>query len=249
MAFSIAILHMVHACSNDECMKAPFPKHFFYALSATYFFMAGRYDSVNDLLNEPENWTLHLMMMIYVLFTVILMLNVLIALINTGFTESETWVQTWLVNRLRYVESAENLSYHIAGFRRKYNWFPKAIYYTASEQQVSAFMKRIDNMETSKENDSIQSRLSNISSAVDQLKANMVISGPSNKRHSKDEDKDHLPSSIGATERMQTLECHVEELKVQLTTSQAHMDRRIDDIQKQMKQISDLLLKALPSEE
>ncbi|KAF9171049.1 hypothetical protein BGX21_008077 [Mortierella sp. AD011] len=56
------------------------------------------------------------MMIIYLFFTVILMLNVLIALINSGYDESDrTWELVWLQNRLLYIESAENLSHSIPG--------------------------------------------------------------------------------------------------------------------------------------
>ncbi|KAF9347936.1 hypothetical protein BGX26_000636, partial [Mortierella sp. AD094] len=38
--------------------------------------------------------------------------------------------------------SAENMSYHIPGFRQTHNWFPKEIYFTATLQQVRAYREK-----------------------------------------------------------------------------------------------------------
>ncbi|KAF9965704.1 hypothetical protein BGZ70_004284 [Mortierella alpina] len=143
LAFTIATLHILRACPFKECSdpSTKLPSKFFYALSATYFFMGGRYDAVNDDFNS-ENWQFHLMMMIYFFFTVILMLNVLIALINVAFSVGDgTWRLVWFLNRLQVIESAENLSYDVPGFRQSSSWFPKEIYYLASRKQVRAYEK------------------------------------------------------------------------------------------------------------
>ncbi|KAF9312351.1 hypothetical protein BG003_006379 [Podila horticola] len=81
----------------------------------------GRYDPVSKELSEGSNPGLQAMMVIYIFFTVILMLNVLIdniafriSLINGGFNHGEgNWRYVCLENRLRYVETAEEMSYHI----------------------------------------------------------------------------------------------------------------------------------------
>ncbi|KAI7826895.1 hypothetical protein BC939DRAFT_446141 [Gamsiella multidivaricata] len=82
LAFTTAILHLLHACSFESCkdLGLSFPRHFYYAISSTYLFMGGRYDPISDILNDQEhpNWPFHMMMIIYFFFTVILMLNVLI---------------------------------------------------------------------------------------------------------------------------------------------------------------------------
>ncbi|KAF9126240.1 hypothetical protein BGW39_006758 [Mortierella sp. 14UC] len=62
----------------------------------------------------------------------------------------ETWRLTWIENRLRYVESAENMSYHIPGFRDEHNWFPKEIYYSATPQQVRDYNKVSEELEEQK---------------------------------------------------------------------------------------------------
>ncbi|KAF9289370.1 hypothetical protein BGZ68_009484 [Mortierella alpina] len=138
IAFTIAILHMLHACPTDGCKRAQskFPLHFFGAFSSTYFFMGGRYDSVSDEFDEQE-WSFHAMMIIYFFFTAILLLNVLIALINVAFEVGDNnWRMVWLENRLAYVESAENMTYHIPGFRQAHNWFPREIYYSSPISKV-----------------------------------------------------------------------------------------------------------------
>ncbi|KAF9186367.1 Mitogen-activated protein kinase [Haplosporangium sp. Z 767] len=138
LAFAIAILHLLHSCPAKDCSTA-FPTHFYEAVSSTYFFMGGRYDSINDEL-DSDNWAFLTMMIIYFFFTVILMLNVLIGLINVAFNDGDkTWRLIWLENRLRYIESAENITFHIPGFREAYNWFPNEIYYSAIPNDVHKY--------------------------------------------------------------------------------------------------------------
>ncbi|KAG0030684.1 hypothetical protein BGZ82_007320 [Podila clonocystis] len=129
-------------CTNTDGIL--FPRHFLAAITSTFFIMGGRYDPVNNDLSSEENWALHIMILIYFFFTVILMLNVLIALINGGFNKADSdWHLVWLENRLRYIESAENMSYRIPGFRQTYDWFPREIYYTATEEQVKQYKERM----------------------------------------------------------------------------------------------------------
>ncbi|KAF9177339.1 hypothetical protein BGZ50_008862, partial [Haplosporangium sp. Z 11] len=66
-------------------------------------------------------------------------------LINLGFDKADgTWRLIWLENRLRYVERAENMTYHVPGFRQSHKWFPKEIYYTATDDQVKKYSKRME---------------------------------------------------------------------------------------------------------
>ncbi|KAF9105989.1 hypothetical protein BGX27_009361 [Mortierella sp. AM989] len=106
---------------------------------------AGVYDPVeNDL--ENGGWRFQVMLAIYVLFTVILMLNVLIALINTAFNAGdETWRKVWLENQLNYIEAAEDISYSIPGFRVKHpSWFLNEVYFAATTSQIEAYKKKYD---------------------------------------------------------------------------------------------------------
>ncbi|KAF9983855.1 hypothetical protein BGZ75_004590, partial [Mortierella antarctica] len=137
VAFTIAILHLLRACplpGSCEVSKSEFSKHFLGALSATYFFMGGRFDPV-AVEFQSEDWTFHIMMMVYFFFTVIIMLNMLIALIHVAFANSDDGFSL-IESRLHYIELAENLSYHIPGFRQTYNWFPREIYYSATAREI-----------------------------------------------------------------------------------------------------------------
>ncbi|KAG0319100.1 hypothetical protein BGZ99_005283 [Dissophora globulifera] len=151
-AFAIGMLHLIHACPTGGCISVDdegadtgssgFPKNFLHALSSTYFFMGGLYDPVSDKFNT-DDWAFHIMMAIYFFFTVILMLNVLIALINVAFTKGDDgWRLTWVESRLRYIESAENMSYHIPDYRASYNCFPEEIYFSATREEVKAYQQR-----------------------------------------------------------------------------------------------------------
>ncbi|KAF9179860.1 hypothetical protein BGZ49_005102, partial [Haplosporangium sp. Z 27] len=144
IAFTISIMHLFWSCPYGDCPDPTtnFPQNFLGALSSTYFFMGGRLDPITDNLNTHD-WGFHLMMAIYFFLTVILMLNVLIALINVAFTKGDDgWRLVWVSSRLRFIESAENMSYHIPGFRQTHNWFPKEIYFTATLQQVRDYREK-----------------------------------------------------------------------------------------------------------
>jgi len=41
--------------------------------------------------------------------------------------------------RLHYIELAENLSFHIPGFRETYNIFPKEIYFSATAKEIEEY--------------------------------------------------------------------------------------------------------------
>ncbi|KAI8604128.1 hypothetical protein EDD21DRAFT_367129 [Dissophora ornata] len=146
VAFTIAMLHLLHACplggcdsTNSDASGSTFPTNIFGALSATYFFMGGRYDPVSDNF-DSEDWAFHFMMAVFFFFTVILMLNVLIALINVAFNKGgDDWRLAWVESRLRYIEAAENMSYHIPRYRNSRPYFPDEIYFTATENEVKEF--------------------------------------------------------------------------------------------------------------
>ncbi|KAF9178368.1 hypothetical protein BGZ50_007770 [Haplosporangium sp. Z 11] len=143
LVFTLALLHVIHACPVGECQQSSqFPKHFLDALVTIYFFLGGRYDPVDDDFNNGS-WAFKTMVSIYLFFTVILLLNVLIALINRAFAKGDDgWRLAWVENRLRYIESAENMSYNISGYREKYNYFPKRIYFTATQEAADEYQKK-----------------------------------------------------------------------------------------------------------
>ncbi|KAF9574329.1 hypothetical protein EC968_006836 [Mortierella alpina] len=144
VAFTIAILHLLRACAvpgSCEDSKSEFSKHFFAAFSAMYFFMGGRFDPVAKELMS-EDWTFHIMMIFYFFFTVIIMLNMLIALINVAFANRDDGLSL-MEARLHYIEMAENLSYHIPGFRQTHNWFPKEIYFSATARDIQEYEEMV----------------------------------------------------------------------------------------------------------
>ncbi|KAF9305155.1 hypothetical protein BGZ74_011169 [Mortierella antarctica] len=153
LSFTLAIQHVLRGCPSKggidgvgcrNLISTEFQYNFFDAITSTYFIMGGRYDDVDNELSKSSNAPLQAMLVIYFFFTVILMLNVLIALINGGFNQGDgTWRLVWLENRLRYVESAEEMTYHIPGFRQTKDWFPREIYYTATKEQVSEYEDKV----------------------------------------------------------------------------------------------------------
>ncbi|KAF9981898.1 hypothetical protein BGZ75_006731 [Mortierella antarctica] len=163
LAFSHSFLHLLKAQSHDcpwdgssgpdtargcDVRDTDFPNTFIGALSATYFFMAGRYDPIDKNL-DSNDWPFHLMLAAYYFMTVILMLNVLIALMNVAFSAGDDMGPlVWLENRLRSVEGAENMSYCAPGLRQRFDWFPQYIYYTASPRQVQAFENKYPTLST-----------------------------------------------------------------------------------------------------
>ncbi|KAK3822229.1 MAG: hypothetical protein JOS17DRAFT_777379 [Linnemannia elongata] len=83
------------------------------------------------------------MMVAFFSSNVVVMLNVLIALVNHAIDDGDgTWEQDWLHNRMRYVESAENLTYNIPVFRAMFDYFPDTIYYTATPLHVREYKKK-----------------------------------------------------------------------------------------------------------
>ncbi|KAF9957362.1 hypothetical protein BGZ70_009536 [Mortierella alpina] len=160
LAFSHSFLHLLKAQSHDcpwdgtsavgtargcDVRETDFPNTFIEALSATYFFMV-----------RPLEWKVISeaaaacsLRNSYYFMTVILMLNVLIALMNVAFSAGDDkGPLVWLENRLRSVEGAENMSYSAPGLRQRFDWFPQYIYYTASPRQVQAFENKYPTLST-----------------------------------------------------------------------------------------------------
>ncbi|KAF9919544.1 hypothetical protein FBU30_010877 [Linnemannia zychae] len=124
--------------SNPERQNSLFSFSVLYV--ALHF--GGRYDNLSGEF-DSDDVGFHLLMAIFFFFTVILMLNVLIALINNAIDDGDrTWELDWLQNRMRYVESAENLTYDLPGYRAAYNFFPETIYYTATPLQAREYKKK-----------------------------------------------------------------------------------------------------------
>ncbi|KAF8980464.1 hypothetical protein BGZ52_003913, partial [Haplosporangium bisporale] len=131
------------AMSPSVCntKRSEFPTNYFQSVSATYFFMTGNYSPVaTSLMNG--HWTSQLMVGLFFFLTAMLMMNVVIALMNGVYSDAVIAAeQTWLRNRIELVASAENLTYFLPFFRDRFDYFPKYIYYTATENQVAEYKK------------------------------------------------------------------------------------------------------------
>ncbi|KAF9354230.1 hypothetical protein BGX34_011147, partial [Mortierella sp. NVP85] len=146
LAFAIATLHLLHACAYDGCVRpeTTFPDNFLRAVSSVYFFMGGRWDPVSENF-DSDNVGFHVMMFLFFFTSVVLMLNVLIALINVAFNKGDDgWRLAWIESRLRYIEAAENMSYHIPGFRQTYDFFPNEIYFSVTPTEVQEINWKLD---------------------------------------------------------------------------------------------------------
>ncbi|KAF9949641.1 hypothetical protein BGZ72_008601 [Mortierella alpina] len=163
LAFAIAISHVLHTCTDATTCPSyteGFSFNLFRALSTTYFLMSGRYDPVSNGLTNNDV-AIHVMLMVFFFFTVIVMMNVLIALINHAFDDGDkTWELDWLQNRMRFVESAENMSYDFSAAMETLEEFfpfipsswasgnshPETIYFTATAFQVREYKKTTQNL-------------------------------------------------------------------------------------------------------
>ncbi|KAG0306138.1 hypothetical protein BGZ98_002907, partial [Dissophora globulifera] len=147
VSFTHALLHLLHTrrftpCPPDGCQNSDYPdgypRGFFGALGATYFFLAGRYDPISTSF-EFGSTSFHIMMVIFFFFTAILLLNILIALMNDAFNESKDQGQlAWLKQWSEVIAEVEIfLMGHSA--RQNRNYFPDYIYYGASEQEAELY--------------------------------------------------------------------------------------------------------------
>ncbi|KAF9288844.1 hypothetical protein BGZ88_008015 [Linnemannia elongata] len=125
-----------------NAQRSEFPKNYFQSVSATYFFMTGNYGPVETSLTDGH-WTSQLMIGFFFFLTAVLMMNVVIALMNGVYSQAViAGEQIWLKNRLELVTSAENLTYFLPNFRDRFDYFPKYIYYTATDKQVADYQEK-----------------------------------------------------------------------------------------------------------
>ncbi|KAF9364403.1 hypothetical protein BGX34_001666 [Mortierella sp. NVP85] len=153
------LLHMFRGKSNDclfvdkngntisdpwDCpvQNPDFPQHPFDAYTGAFFIIAGQFDSVSDYLWTKSDWGFSLMIGSYYAFTVFLMFNILIALMNTAFARVEDeGILAWIDCHYRHVGAAENSTFATPGFRQRYDRFPQYVYYTVSQKRVQEFGK------------------------------------------------------------------------------------------------------------
>ncbi|KAF9402548.1 hypothetical protein BGX21_009703 [Mortierella sp. AD011] len=252
LAFTIAILHLLRACAVGDCdtSQVGFPSQFYSAFSATYFFMGGIWDPISDNFNS-DDWVFHTMMITYFFFTTILLLNVLIALINVAFsTGDETWLSVWTENRLRYVESAESLTYNIPGFRDAHDWFPKEIYYSATLQEVKdyheKYFKKSD--QDSIRSNALTQTIFGITPPPKKVTATSIaknnpyfwVSSPS-LSPAPTCDASRSDDSQRQSDLQQRQQQAIQELKSELIKVQEKTDKRVEDLQTQLAEMKRML--------
>ncbi|KAF9951728.1 hypothetical protein BGZ70_000881 [Mortierella alpina] len=125
-----------------NAQRVEFPRDYLQSISATYFFMTGNYSPVQTSLTNGH-WTIQLMVSLFFFLTAVLMMNVVIALMNGVYTDTNLTVdQIWLKNRLDLITEAENLSLFLPYFRNHFDYFPKWVYYTATDEEVEEYQKK-----------------------------------------------------------------------------------------------------------
>ncbi|KAG0222295.1 hypothetical protein BGX31_009240 [Mortierella sp. GBA43] len=117
-----------------------YPKEFFPALSASYFFLSGRYDPVSDLLTSGPG-AFRVLMAIFYFFMVVLLFNILIAVMNDAFNESAKEGRN---TQLRLVSEILHSSEKF--YRLKEN--PRYIYYGATDEEVMQFREQCAEQDT-----------------------------------------------------------------------------------------------------
>ncbi|KAG0018813.1 hypothetical protein BGZ80_006707 [Entomortierella chlamydospora] len=155
VAFTHAFLHILHT-RNDSCAiltgddqttcevaQTKYPQNSFQALLTTYFFIAGIYDPLdNDLEPADPDYSLKILLAIFIAFTVILMMNLLIAIMNDGFSESKEEGQlTWLRQWSQVIVEVE-LFMMSQSQRENRDFFPDYIYYGAIPQDVEEYERK-----------------------------------------------------------------------------------------------------------
>ncbi|KAF9356543.1 hypothetical protein BGX26_005145 [Mortierella sp. AD094] len=106
--------------------------------------MAGIYDPLNNDLDpaSKSGYSFKILLALFILFTVILLMNVLIAIMNDGYSESRdegqlAWLKQW---SLVIVETELSMMGNTTRGNR--DLFPDYIYYGASQQEVEEHAKR-----------------------------------------------------------------------------------------------------------
>ncbi|KAF9293473.1 hypothetical protein BGZ88_005316 [Linnemannia elongata] len=151
VSFTHALMHLLHTGHKQN----DYPENAFAALSATYFFLSGRYDPVDSSFTG-DSVSFHVMMILFFFISAILFLNILIALMNDAFNESKdqgqlAWLKQWseVIAEVEVFLMTQNT-------RQNRNYFPDYIYYGANEQEAELYESKF--FIASKSNLSIENR-------------------------------------------------------------------------------------------
>ncbi|KAF9086539.1 hypothetical protein BGX27_003173, partial [Mortierella sp. AM989] len=157
-SFTLALQHLLHtrqyrpecifkdsnatATTDTTCDLKDYPGDYptgvIAALTDTYFFLVGRYEPVGNSLDEGST-SFRIMMMIFLMFTAILLLNILIALMNDAYDHSKSQGEMALLKQLSGVISEVERFWMIKRDREKSDYFPDYIYYYAPEQDAEIY--------------------------------------------------------------------------------------------------------------
>ncbi|KAG0228107.1 hypothetical protein BGX31_006717 [Mortierella sp. GBA43] len=261
LAFTIAILHLIRACPSGTCDQSgvKFPRHFFGAISSTYFFMGGIWDPVSDELSG-DDWSIHIMMIFYFFFTTILLLNVLISFINNAFNVAdETWQLVWVENRMQYVVAAERIFCAFPEYRKqRQDYFPEEIYYSATFHEVKAYTDKYPSSDmadqpTQPEEKSKPSKEVSVAKTTVPVTCNNAVAGqrtenwqnPTQQSYLRSEQQQQLIEQRNTIRELknetQQSRQQLNELKEQLTRQQQSFDEQTKESQRQMTLLQDTL--------
>ncbi|CAO3574129.1 unnamed protein product [Mortierella alpina] len=156
------------------------------------------------------------------------------ALINGAFDDGdETWRRVWNLNRLKVVESAENLSYLIPGYRQSSPWFPREIYYSRTKKEIQEYAEKfpsIDNQDVVKVD---KSRMSDSEDLWTSLQKQQEAA-QRKKEHMHKQVERHQEQLQGQGIKLQdqivALTNHNNELKDQLRHQQESLEAQIEEL-------------------
>ncbi|KAF9966698.1 hypothetical protein BGZ73_000895 [Actinomortierella ambigua] len=147
IGFSHALLYSTHThqvncvpgsygCDLSEG-ATKYPSGFFAAVAATYFFVAGRWDPLDEELDRPNDVAFHVIMIIFLVFTVILLLNVLIAIMNMAYEECQeegemAWLKQWS-------QVLDEIAHIFLTPWQKQTYLPDYVYYEATAKEVMSY--------------------------------------------------------------------------------------------------------------
>ncbi|KAG0300122.1 hypothetical protein BGZ98_009431 [Dissophora globulifera] len=161
LAFAHSLLHLTQTNYQSFCptpsngnyskacteAKPAFPSHYFDAVTTTYFFIVGKYDAVADSMGQGQA-AMQIMVALFVFLTAILMLNVVIALMNAAYSVGASdGLLVWVRDRIEVIARIESFSYLIPNYRFDRDYFPRYIFYTATEAQVRSFADKYNRPE------------------------------------------------------------------------------------------------------
>ncbi|KAF9286160.1 hypothetical protein BGZ68_003151 [Mortierella alpina] len=122
-------------------------------------------------------------------------------LINVAFQKSD---DAWrlIESRLHYIELAENLSYHIPGFRQTYDWFPKEIYFYDTAQKIEEFEEML-RASVGEGKDLLKNdpAMKDLKAKVENLESQLALQQEQAKQHFEELKKHFLDRAEGGTNR------------------------------------------------